>query len=80
MEYVSCNLCGSARTRLVFPNTIPDRKQPQGMEASGSLRRESVGRLRAAGPRIRVRFFPSPGDGTGTRRRNGGSEFSTLDS
>jgi len=33
MEYVSCNLCGSTRTRLVFPNTIPDRKQPQGMEA-----------------------------------------------
>ena len=33
MEYVSCNLCGSTCTKLVFPNTIPDRKQPQDMEA-----------------------------------------------
>ena len=33
MEYVACNLCGSNRTRLIFPSTIPDRAQPQDMEA-----------------------------------------------
>jgi 2-polyprenyl-3-methyl-5-hydroxy-6-metoxy-1,4-benzoquinol methylase len=33
MEYVSCNLCGSNQTRLVFPSTIPDRLQPQNLEA-----------------------------------------------
>ena len=33
MEYVACNLCGSAQTKLVFPSTIPDRSQPQDMEA-----------------------------------------------
>jgi 2-polyprenyl-3-methyl-5-hydroxy-6-metoxy-1,4-benzoquinol methylase len=33
MEYVSCNLCGSTRTKLVFPSTIPDRSQPQNLEA-----------------------------------------------
>jgi 2-polyprenyl-3-methyl-5-hydroxy-6-metoxy-1,4-benzoquinol methylase len=33
MEYVACNLCGSNRTQLVFPNTIPDRKQPHNLEA-----------------------------------------------
>ena len=33
MEYVSCNLCGSNQTRLVFPNTISNPKQPQNLEA-----------------------------------------------
>jgi len=33
MEYVSCNLCGSNLTRLVFPNTISNPKQPQNLEA-----------------------------------------------
>ena len=33
MEYVACNLCGSNRTRLIFPSTLPDRAQPQDMEA-----------------------------------------------
>ena len=33
MEYVACNLCGSNRTKLIFPSTIPDRSHPQDMEA-----------------------------------------------
>ena len=33
MEYVSCNLCGSNQTRLVFPNTISNPKRPQDLEA-----------------------------------------------
>ena len=33
MEYVSCNLCGSTEARLIFPDTIPHRQQPENVEA-----------------------------------------------
>jgi 2-polyprenyl-3-methyl-5-hydroxy-6-metoxy-1,4-benzoquinol methylase len=35
MEYVSCNLCGSNQTKLVYPGTIPDRSQPHPLAGAG---------------------------------------------
>jgi 2-polyprenyl-3-methyl-5-hydroxy-6-metoxy-1,4-benzoquinol methylase len=54
MEYVTCNLCGSNQTRLVFPGTIPDRSQPQDVEAyrctsSGYGRHHAIVRCTACG-------------------------------
>ena len=51
------------------------RARKRARRASGALRRGSIDRPRAGGPWIRVRFFPSPGDGTG--RRNGGNRSAT---
>ena len=51
------------------------RARKRARRASGALRRESGERPRAAGRRIRVRCFSSPGDGTG--RRSGRSRSET---
>jgi len=60
MEYVSCNLCGSTQTKLVFPSTIPDRSQAA-RHGSVPVHQLGYGRHHAHRPvpQLRLIYFQS---------------------